>query len=150
MKKPRKPRPIINQFDIGRLNAPLPDDVLDELQIMELSALKSITQTTASVEDWYCLFSMVCLCEMLSHQGIGPEALPSCTNAKAALIFAMLRNESTGRFGLTREGIVAIRDVFEYADLQRRSIPGTVYGKLVDKAARSNIVSLNIEQGLKL
>jgi hypothetical protein len=108
---------------------------LDALQIRELSAVESITHGHGTVQDWRDLADVINLCETAAKMGIGPESLPACAKAQEALIQAAHRYETTGRMGLTGEGIVALRDVIEYHHLQRQSIPRSQYEEIIRKTA---------------
>ena len=76
---------------------------------------------------------MMNICEVMAIEGIGPEALPYCKAAQEALEQAALRYQSTMRMGLSGTGINALREVFEYHDLQRRSIPRSQYENMIIK-----------------
>jgi hypothetical protein len=66
-------------------------------------------------------------------EGIGPEALPACHDAQAALVEAARRYETTQRMGLTGPGIQALREVYEYHDLQRSSVSRALYEQMIVK-----------------
>jgi hypothetical protein len=76
---------------------------------------------------------MMNISEVMAMEGIGPEALPYCKQAQDALEQAALRYQRTMSMGLSGTGINALREVFEYHDLQRRSIPRSVYEKMIMK-----------------
>ena len=108
---------------------------LDALQTRELSAIESITHGRGTVQDWRDLADVINLCETAAKMGIGPEALPSCAIAQETLLHAAKRYESTGKMGLTGEGIQALRDVIEYHHLQRQSIPRSQYEQIIKRTA---------------
>jgi hypothetical protein len=108
---------------------------LDALQIRELSAVESITHGRGTVQDWRDLADVINLCETAAKMGIGPESLPACAKAQETLLQAAHRYETTGRMGLTGEGIAALRDVIEYHHLQRQSIPRSQYEEIIRKTA---------------
>jgi hypothetical protein len=108
---------------------------LDALQIRELSAVESITHGYGTVQDWRDLADVINLCETAAKMGIGPESLPACAKAQETLLQAAHRYETTGRMGLTGEGIAALRDVIEYHHLQRQSIPRSQYEEIIRKTA---------------
>jgi hypothetical protein len=108
---------------------------LDALQIRELSAVESITHGQGTVQDWRDLADVINLCETAAKMGIGPESLPACAKAQETLLQAAHRYETTGRMGLTGEGIAALRDVIEYHHLQRQSIPRSQYEEIIRKTA---------------
>lgn len=108
---------------------------LDELQMRELTAVESITHGRGTLQDWRDLADVINLCETAARMGIGQEALPACAKAQQALMDAAQRFEATGKMGLTGEGIQALRDVIEYHDLQRQSIPRSQYETIIRKTA---------------
>ncbi len=108
-----------------------PRDELDRLLARELSSLDDLTHGRASLQQWYDLAAVVNLCETLAHEGVGPEALQPCHDAQEALIDAAKRFTKTQRMGLTGPGIQAVREVIEYHDLQRASIPRSQYERAI-------------------
>jgi len=109
------------------------DHLLDKLRLTELAALDAMTKGLGTVQDWQELVDMMNISEVMAMEGIGPEALPHCKQAQDALERAALRYQETLRMGLSGEGIKALREVFEYHDLQRRSIPRSLYEKMIMK-----------------
>jgi len=116
------------------------EHLLDKLRLTELAALDAMTKGWGTVQDWQELVDMMNISEVMSMDGVGPEALPFCQRAQDALQEAGLRYQNTMRMGLTGEGINALREVFEYHDLQRRSIPRSEYEKYIIKT-RQRIAS---------
>jgi hypothetical protein len=116
------------------------EHLLDKLRLTELAALDAMTKGWGTVQDWQELVDMMNISEVMSMDGVGPEALPFCQRAQDALQEAALRYQNTMRMGLTSEGINALREVFEYHDLQRRSIPRSEYEKYIVKT-RQRIAS---------
>lgn len=109
------------------------DHLLDKLRLTELAALDAMTKGMGTIADWQELTDMMNISEVMALEGIGPEALPYCKAAQEALEQAALRYQRTMSMGLSGTGINALRDVFEYHDLQRRSIPRSVYEKMIIK-----------------
>ncbi len=99
----------------------------------ELSAIQALTRGNAGVQDWKDLADMLNLCETMARGGVGPEALESCETAQRALVETAKRYEATKKLGITAEGLRALRDVFEYHDLQRQSVSRGQYEKWVAK-----------------
>lgn len=114
--------------------------VLDKLRMTELASLDAMTKGLGTVQDWQELTDMMNITEIMARSGVGPEALESCKRAQDALEQAALRYQSTMRMGLSGDGINALRDVFEYHDLQRRSIARSEYEKYIIKT-RQRIMS---------
>lgn len=116
------------------------DHLLDKLRLIELAALDAMTKGLGTIQDWQELTDMMNISEVMAMNGVGPEALPFCIRAQDALQEAALRYQNTMRMGLTGDGINALREVFEYHDLQRRSIPRSEYEKYIVKT-RQRIAS---------
>lgn len=108
-------------------------DKLDKLRMLEYSALDSMTKGSGTVSDWRTLVDLLNLSEMMGKGGIGPEVLPICEKAQASLHKAAIRYQETMRMGLDGEGIKAIRELIEYADLQQGSIPRSDFEKYIMK-----------------
>jgi hypothetical protein len=109
------------------------EHILNKLRMTELASLDAMTRGLGTLQDWQELTDMMNICEVMAIEGIGPEALPYCKAAQEALEQAALRYQSTMRMGLSGTGINALREVFEYHDLQRRSIPRSQYEKMIIK-----------------
>lgn len=109
------------------------DHLLDKLRLIELAALDAMTKGLGTIQDWQELTDMMNISEVMARDGVGPEALPVCQQAQEALEQAARRYETTRKMGLTGTGINALREVFEYHDLQRRSIPRSEYEKYIIK-----------------
>lgn len=116
------------------------DHLLDKLRLIELAALDAMTKGLGTIQDWQELTDMMNISEVMARDGVGPEALPVCQQAQEALEQAARRYETTRKMGLTGIGINALREVFEYHDLQRRSIPRSEYEKYIIKT-RQRIMS---------
>jgi hypothetical protein len=120
-------------------------DKLDKLRMLEYSALEAITKGQGTVGDWRTLVDVLNLSEMMGKHGVGPEVLPICEKAQASLHKAAMRYQETMRMGLDGEGIKAIRDLIEYADLQQGSISRSEFERYIQKTkdhirSNSNLV----------
>ena len=120
---------------------------LNKLRIRELSAMESMTKGAGTIGDWQSLVDMLNICEMMATHGIGPEALVSCNIAQESLAQAAKRFETIKRMGLNGEGIQAIKEVYEYHDLQRSSISRSKYEQMIQKTrnhlnSRSELVTV--------
>ena len=120
-----------------------PRDKLDKLRLAEYSALDSITKGHGTIQDWHTLTQVLNLSETMARHGIGrDEVLPVCEKAQKALHDAALRYQKTNKLGLTGEGIKAIRELIQYADLQQSSISRSEFEKYIEKT-RNYIKSNN-------
>jgi hypothetical protein len=109
-------------------------DKLDKLRILEYSALDAITKGQGTIHDWRTLVDVLNLSETMARNGIGKdEVLPVCEKAQKALHEAAMRFQSTKRMGLSGEGIQAIRDLIQYADLQQSSISRSEFERYIQK-----------------
>ena len=107
---------------------------LDKLRLMEYSALEAITKGQGTIHDWRTLVDVLNLSETIARHGIGKdEVLPVCQKAQEALHQAAERYQRTMSIGLSGEGIKAVRELIEYADLQQSSIPRADFEKYIQK-----------------
>lgn len=110
-----------------------PRKTLDKLRFLEYSALDAITKGMGTIQDWRTLVDVLNLSEVMAKAGVGPEVLPVCQKAQEALHKAAMRYQETMRMGLDGEGIQALRELLEYADLQQASISRSEFEKYVKK-----------------
>jgi hypothetical protein len=108
-------------------------DKLNQLRLLEYSALDAMTKGSGTIQDWRTLVDVLNLSEMMARGGVGPEVLPVCQKAQDSLHKAALRYEDTKKMGLDGQGIVAIRELIEYADLQQSSISRSEFEKYIQK-----------------
>ena len=109
------------------------DNLILELRIKELNAIDSMVKGTGTVDDWLILNEMMNLSEVMSKSGIGKEVFDVCNKAQQELMLAAKRFEKTGKMGLTGQGIQIMRDLYQYHDLQRKSISRAEYEKAIQK-----------------
>lgn len=125
---------LVNPVDHAILGAAITQDyLLDKLRIRELAALDAMAKGSGTTVEWQELADMLNVCEVMAMGGIGPEALPYCKAAQDALVDAATRYAAVRKMGLSGPGIQALRDVYEYHDLQRKSVPRGVYEKMIVK-----------------
>ena len=108
-------------------------DKLDKLRTLEYAALDAITRGKGTIADWRTLVDVLNLSEMMGKNGIGPEVLPICEKAQESLHKAAMRFQETKKMGLDGQGIQAIRDLIEYADLQQSSISRSEFERYIKK-----------------
>ena len=92
-----------------------------------------MTKGSGTVSDWRTLVDVLNLSETMGRGGIGPEVLPICKTAQNSLHKAAMRYQETMRMGLDGEGIKAIRELIEYADLQQSSISRSEFERYIQK-----------------
>jgi hypothetical protein len=120
-------------------------DKLDKLRMLEYSALEAITKGQGTVADWRILVDILNISEMMGKNGVGPEVLPICEKAQESLHKAAMRYQETMKMGLDGQGIKAIRELIEYADLQQGSISRSEFERYIQKTkdhirSNSNLV----------
>jgi hypothetical protein len=109
-------------------------DKLDKLRMLEYSALEAMTKGQGTVTDWRTLVDVLNLSETMARHNIGKdEVLPVCQKAQDALHQAAERYQNTMKMGLSGEGIKAVRDLIEYADLQQSSISRSEFERYIKK-----------------
>ena len=102
--------------------------------MMEYSALEAMTKGNGTVSDWRTLVDVLNLSETMARHNIGKdEVLPVCQKAQDALHQAAERYQNTMKMGLSGEGIQAVRDLIEYADLQQSSISRSEFERYIQK-----------------
>jgi hypothetical protein len=110
-----------------------PQQGLDSLRLVELSALESITHGRAKWTDVQKLADAVNIGMTLCEFGVGKaEAGPALIAAEMAIIQCAARLERTGKIGLNGEELQAVREMLEYAHLQRASVSRKTLIKAVD------------------
>jgi hypothetical protein len=109
------------------------DKILSPLQLQELNAIDSMVRGTGTIQDWAVLNEMMNLSETMARDGIGIEVLEICQKAEQELISCAKRFEKTGKMGLTGQGIQIMRDLYEFHDLQRKSITRSEYDRAIQK-----------------
>ena len=134
-KTKRKVWALIDPIQHGIIGAAITQrDKLDKLRMLEYSALDAITKGQGTIHDWRTLVDVLNLSETMARNGIGKdEVLPVCNKAQKALHEAAMRFQSTKRMGLSGEGIQAIRDLIQYADLQQSSISRSEFERYIQK-----------------
>lgn len=107
--------------------------VLNRLRFRELAAIEAFRTGKASLQEWADLTGVLNCCETMARGGVGPEALEACARAEKALIEAGIRYETTKRMVVTGPGLQALRDLYEYHDLQRQSMSRADFWRWVEK-----------------
>ena len=107
---------------------------LDKLRMLEYSALEAMTKGQGTIHDWRILVDVLNLSETMARNNIGKdEVMPVCQKAQDALHQAAERYQKTLKMGLSGEGIQALRDLIEYADLQQSSISRSDFERYIQK-----------------
>lgn len=109
------------------------DDQLNKLRLKELDAIDSFVNGSATIQNWHELCAMINLAELMAKQGIGPEVLEVCEDVQGHMIESAKRYERTGKMGITGPGLQALRDLYQYHDLQRQSVSRGEYEAAIRK-----------------
>lgn len=104
---------------------------LDALLTREIGSLNAFTNGSATIRHWSDMANLNNLTQTLAGMGVGREAMPDAHKAEAGLIEAAERFHRTGKMGLGGPAIQALRDVIEWHDLQRSSIPRSQYEEAI-------------------
>jgi len=108
---------------------------LDKLCMLELSSIESFRTGKATLQDWQHIASMMNIAEEMSRLGVGVEVIDCCERVQEHLEAAAKRFQTTGRMGLTGEGLQAVRDLYEYHHLQRKSVSLSEYERHIQNTA---------------
>jgi hypothetical protein len=108
-------------------------DVLNKLRMAEYSALDTIIHGEGTKEHWQILANLLNVAQCMATDGIGLEVLPCCDKVQQALIKAAEYYGKTNRMVFNAEGIKAIRELIEYADLQQKSISRAEFERYIEK-----------------
>ena len=148
----RKVWALVNPIELAISGASItPRAMLDHLLVRELSSLEAFARGGARLNEWSDMAAINILTKTLASMHIGPEALPDCEKAEAALIEAAARYQSTGRMGLSGPGLQALREVIGWHDAQRSSIARSRYEsaiRLTEARTRSGHATVDLDQML--
>ena len=117
---------------------------LNTLRTKEYAALDEMVHGRGTLDHWKTLTDLLNLSEMMANLGIGIEVKEVCKKAQEALVNAGKRFEEHGKFGFDGAGILAIRELIEYADLQQSSISRSEFEKIIQKTR--NYMASNVDK----
>lgn len=106
---------------------------LDKLRLRELSAIESFRAGTGTPADFRDIADMLNLAQTMGEMGIGPEVLPVCEAVESQLLRAKEQHDAQGRMTLTAAGLKAMRDLYEYHDIQRTAVDRSTYERAIQK-----------------
>lgn len=110
-----------------------PNDLLDRLRLIELSAIESLVKGNGTIGDWRSLVDMMNIAETMATNGIGVEVLEICEIVQKEMEAAARRYEKTRKMGLTGTGIKYLKELYQLHDLQRTSISRSEYERMLQK-----------------
>lgn len=106
---------------------------LNKLRVIELNAIDAFAEGRATLDDFSQACKLLNLCEYMANNKVGPEALEACARAEAALRKAAADMEITGRMELDAAGVLAMRDVYSFHDMQRQVVARSEYERAIFK-----------------
>jgi hypothetical protein len=124
----------INPIVHAMVGASVADD--ESLKIhreREQNSLQAFASGTATKQDWNNINSAVRIAELMAAAGIGVEVMVHAKIAEMHLLDAHERYNRTGKIGTTGLGLRGFRDLIEYHELQRTSVPRRVYEQHIQK-----------------
>lgn len=132
----RKVYQLVNPITHALAGAAITDTArLDKLRMLELQALEAFRTGKATRDDWRSLADMLNVAQVMAEQGIGPEVLPACEAAEEALQGAHARFTAGKSLGFDGPGLQAMRELFQFHDLQRSSVGRSRYEAAIKKTA---------------
>lgn len=135
-KSKRRPRPVLRNplLYVMEGMAVTPDEDLNKLRMWELAALEAFRLGQAAMADWLRVRAMMKVAETMAKSGVGEEVMSVCMQAQAHLTESADRYKRIGKMGASGPALQCWRDLYEYHDLQRTSIPRAEYEALIQKA----------------
>lgn len=104
---------------------------LDRLRTAELGSIEAFAKGHAEDQDWKRMADVSNITQTMVGMGIGPEAQEAIDAVNAALGEALRRKHEHGKLGVTGLELRALRDLFEYHDLQRTSVSRGTYAEAI-------------------
>jgi hypothetical protein len=131
----RKHWNLINPIEYAIKGATMvSEDDLNKIRLLELTAIEAFAKGQATKEDWRQIADMVNISEAMTEDGIGKdEVLPAIQSAQNALEQAHRRFTEKGVLGLSGLEIQALRELYQWHDLQRTSINRSRYEKAIQR-----------------
>lgn len=115
---------------------PTPEGLLERQRLTELSAIECFAKGVATPDDFRVVADMLNVAETFAKSGVGPEVLPACHCAEGELLAAKGRHDAGRGLALTSAGLKALRDLYEYHELQRTAVDWQTYAKTIEKTHR--------------
>jgi hypothetical protein len=109
------------------------EETLDLLRKKEQGSLEAFRTGVAEKKDWNNINTVAQLAESMAQANIGPEVMVAVKIAEMHLLEAKERFERIGKMGTTGLGLQAMKDLLEYHELQRTSVPRSAYETHVNR-----------------
>lgn len=113
---------------------PTPEAELDKIRLRELGAIEAFAKGHATLVEWNEMAAMLNIAEYLANNGVGIEVVESCKDVQRHLVEAAERYQKTQRMGLSGLGIQSLRNLYDFADIQRQSITRGEYERAIRAA----------------
>lgn len=123
------------------------DARLGKLRELERGALEAFQFGRADLSHWGVISSAAKAARVLVEFGVGPEALPAIGAVDRFLDATAARHEATGRLGATGPDLQAVRDLYEYHDLQRTSVDLSTYQRAVEITINRTRSAMHAQRG---
>lgn len=132
----RKHYPLVNTIELATKRVqPINGQDLANLRTVNKDAVDAFFAGRATPNDWRTVADMHNIAKTMAEGGVGPEVLLACALVDAALCDSFERHRRTGRLGMTGPQLVALRELYEYYDLQTQSIDRSVLERWIKKTA---------------
>lgn len=119
----RKVYKLMNPISLAIEGATITQEAeLNKLRIREQASIHAFIDGVATVQNWHDLSAFMNLAETMARAGIGIEVLEACEAMQEALTNTVKRYRKWGKLEMTPSEIAAVRNVYEYHDLQRQSV----------------------------
>jgi hypothetical protein len=124
----------INPITHAMMGASVVDDESAKvLRDREAASIEAFRAGTATRQSWTDLNASVRVAESMAEAGIGPEVMVHVKIAEMHLMDAKDRFHRIGKMGTTGLGLQSFKDLIEYHELQRTSVPRRVYEQHIQK-----------------
>jgi len=111
------------------------DEVLQDIRIRELSAIQSMQDHAGTEQDLYDVLALYSMSVVMAENGVGKfEVMPVCDQARTAIANLIKRFEKWGKFDARESEITILRELWDWHDAQRKSIPRSDYDKYLKLA----------------
>ena len=130
----RKIYPLVNPITHAIEGACITDEAtLSKLRTTELQAIDAFRRGVATQQHWHELNEMASIAELMARSGVGIEVLAVAKYAETHLKEAVFRYRETGVMSFKGLGVITLKDLQEYHDLQRQSVSRGEYWLFIKK-----------------
>lgn len=109
------------------------DETLDVMRKKEAKSMEAFRTGTATKQDWDIVNAASRIAESMADAGIGPEVMVHAKIAEMHLLEARDRFRKIGKIGTTGLGLQSFKELLEYHELQRTSVPRNVYERHIQR-----------------